>query len=32
VEGARVEGISPDRVRFSYKDEKFDVSLGKETP
>ncbi|MFZ3208821.1 MAG: general secretion pathway protein GspB [Geobacteraceae bacterium] len=32
VEGARVEGISPDRVRFSYKNEKFDVSLGKETP
>jgi general secretion pathway protein B len=32
VEGARIEEISPDLVRFSYKNEKFDVSLGKETP
>jgi len=29
VEGARVEEIFPDKVRFSYRNEHFDVQLGK---
>lgn len=31
VEGARVDEIFPDRVRFSYRKESFEVSLGKGT-
>ena len=29
VEGARVEEIFPDRVRFSFANRTFEVSLGK---
>ena len=29
IEGARVEDIQKDRVRFSYGGEKFEVDLGK---
>jgi general secretion pathway protein B len=29
VEGARVEDIQRDRVRFSYGGERFEVTLGK---
>jgi general secretion pathway protein B len=29
VEGARVEEIFPDRVRFSFNDKTFEIPLGK---
>lgn len=29
IAGAKVEGVLPDRVQFSFKGEKFDVFLGK---
>jgi hypothetical protein len=29
VEGARVEGIFPDHIRFSFRNEHFDVQLEK---